>query len=130
MSPDYAKEWIRKARADKLAAERALKDAKRNKDQAEIACFHAQQCAEKYLKAVLSMLGLAVPRIHDLLALAPILKKHGFPCAKLEKSFRTLNHFAVEIRYPGFSATVSEAGTALNAMKKVVVLSESFLRKH
>ena len=84
----------------------------------------------KYLKAVLSMLGLAVPLIHDLLALSGILKKHGFPCAKLEKSFRTLNHFAVEIRYPGFSAAVSEAGTALNAMEKVIVLSESFLRKH
>ncbi|MBI4802029.1 MAG: HEPN domain-containing protein [Elusimicrobia bacterium] len=130
MSPDYAEEWIRKARADKLAAERALKDAKRNKDQTEIACFHAQQCAEKYIKAVLSMLGLPVPRIHDLLALAGILKKKGFPCAKLEKSFRTLNHFAVEIRYPGFSAAVSEAAAALNAMKKIVVLSESFLRKH
>jgi len=33
------------------------------------ACFHAQQCAEKYLKARLQEAGLAFPKTHDLLDL-------------------------------------------------------------
>jgi HEPN domain-containing protein len=35
-------------------------------------CFHCQQSAEKYLKAIVQELGLAIPKIHaleDLLAL-------------------------------------------------------------
>jgi HEPN domain-containing protein len=33
-------------------------------------CFHCQQAVEKYLKAFLKELGVAVPRIHDLLIAA------------------------------------------------------------
>jgi HEPN domain-containing protein len=33
------------------------------------ATFHAQQCVEKYLKALLVAPGLAFPRTHDLTAL-------------------------------------------------------------
>lgn len=42
--------------------------ARRNRNYDGI-CFHAQQCAEKYLKAVLAEAGLPVVKTHDLTAL-------------------------------------------------------------
>ena len=36
-------------------------------------CFHAQQCAEKYLKARLQDLGIIVPKTHDLTQLLELL---------------------------------------------------------
>ncbi|MFC1522081.1 HEPN domain-containing protein [Elusimicrobiota bacterium] len=128
MSPDYAREWVRKAEADRVAAKRALKDSRKRKDQAEIACFHAQQCVEKYLKALLSWHGYATPKIHDLLALAQTLKKAKYPVTRAEKDLRMLNQYAVEIRYPGSSATPAQAGQAVRAMEKTVHLVSSKIR--
>ena len=56
-------EWIKKAESDRRVAHKIVKS------EPEIACFHAQQCAEKYLKAILAKEGGQVPKIHDLLAL-------------------------------------------------------------
>jgi uncharacterized protein len=40
-------------------------------------CFHCQQCAEKYLKALMEELGLPVPKTHDLdLLLRALLPHH------------------------------------------------------
>lgn len=127
MSPDYAREWVLKAEADRRAAERALADCRRRKDQAEIACFHAQQCAEKYLKAVLAQRGQIVPRVHDLLALARKLKAFGFPAASAQRHLRRLNQYAVEIRYPGRSAVIAEAEQALAAMEWTVKAAQRLL---
>lgn len=129
MSPEYAQEWRRKAEADRAAAKWALRRARRRKDQAEIACFHAEQCAEKYLKAVLAKHGRPVPRIHDLLALARLLRPFRFPASRLEKHLRSLNQYAVEIRYPGHSATVLEAKKAVRAMERVALQALQALRK-
>jgi len=129
MSPEYVQEWTRKAEADRLAAKRALEDSRQAKDQAEIACFHAQQCVEKFLKALLVLNGRHVPRIHDLLALARLLSKFNFPISKLEKSLRSLNQYAVEIRYPGYFAAVAEARKAVSAMEKIAKVSLRLLEE-
>lgn len=120
MSPEFAREWIRKAEADRKAARRALQDSKKDPDQAEIACFHAQQCAEKYLKALLADAGSPVPRIHDLLALARLQKERRLRAPRLEERLRSLNQYAVEIRYPGNSATPAEAHRAIRSMEEIV----------
>jgi HEPN domain-containing protein len=44
-------EWISKAEGDFLTAGRELRA--RKSPNYDAVCFHAQQCAEKYLKAVL-----------------------------------------------------------------------------
>lgn len=36
------------------------------------ACFHAQQCAEKYLKGLLVSRGITFPKAHDLIFLRPM----------------------------------------------------------
>ena len=56
------REWVGKAEDDALAAARLAHGRKPFHDQV---CFHCQQLAEKYLKALLEELGHPVPKTHD-----------------------------------------------------------------
>ena len=69
------------------------------------ACFHCQQAAEKYLKALLQELGLGVPRTHELEDLLDLLLPHDATLAPLRRSLRSLTPYAVNFRYPGVRAT-------------------------
>ena len=60
-------EWISKAEGDFAMVEREAR-ARRDPNYDGL-CFHAQQCAEKYLKALSSEAGVSFPRTHDLVAL-------------------------------------------------------------
>ena len=55
--------WVQKAEADWHAAQHLDAEPERLND---IICFHCQQTAEKYLKALLQELGLPIPRTHVL----------------------------------------------------------------
>jgi HEPN domain-containing protein len=66
MNP-VTREWVAKAEGDFVSAGRELRA--RKSPNFDAACFHSQQCAEKYLKAVLHHAGEAFPRTHDLIAL-------------------------------------------------------------
>ncbi len=57
-------EWIEKAEDDYLAAQREYRARKH--PLYDIACFHAQQCAEKYLKARLFEAGINIAKTHNL----------------------------------------------------------------
>jgi HEPN domain-containing protein len=61
--------------------------------------FHAQQAAEKALKAVAVLLGLEVPRTHDLAALGQLMLNAGTALPLTVDQLRSLNPFAVEYRY-------------------------------
>ncbi len=56
-------EWVKKAEGDYRGA---LTLAQQAPPLHDLVCFHCQQCAEKYLKALLEELGIAVAKIHDL----------------------------------------------------------------
>ncbi len=61
-------EWVVKAEAD---FQGALALSRRKNPLPDLVCFHCQQCAEKYLKAVLQEWGIPFPKTHvltDLLA--------------------------------------------------------------
>ena len=60
MKPE-TEEWVAKADADLATAQReaAVDEA----PDFDAVCFHAQQCAEKYLKAVMVESGMRVPHI-------------------------------------------------------------------
>lgn len=66
----------------------------------EIFGFHAQQAAEKALKAWISRLGGAFPPTHDLSKLIPILARLGVEVEPLW-SFTRWTSFAVQYRYDG-----------------------------
>ena len=56
-------EWIHKAEGDWDAVLREYRARKRPNYDAT--CFHAQQIAEKYLKAYLQEYNLSIPRSHN-----------------------------------------------------------------
>jgi HEPN domain-containing protein len=61
------KEWIRKAEMDwESALDLSAAAFRSHKVFHDTICFHCQQTAEKYLKALVQELGAVVPRTHDL----------------------------------------------------------------
>jgi HEPN domain-containing protein len=81
-------------------------------------CFHAQQCAEKYLKARLCEAEIPFSKIHDLVALLeqvlPI--EPEWELYRIDLAF--LTDFAVTYRYPGESADKECAKDALRRCRK------------
>jgi HEPN domain-containing protein len=82
-------------------------------------CFHSQQAAEKYLKAILQELGLAIPRTHDLGDLLDRLVPHDATLRPLRRGVLFLKQFAVEYRYPGENATRRQAQAAIRWAEQV-----------
>ncbi|NUM67720.1 HEPN domain-containing protein [candidate division KSB1 bacterium] len=101
-TPEKVQERLREARA-------------RKKPNYDGLCFHAQQCAEKYLKARLCEAEIEFPKIHDLVTLLDL----ALAVEPLWEAFREhlgfLTDFAVTFRYPGESA---DRKTALEARKR------------
>ena len=109
MKPQVA-EWVRKAEDDFATLSREARVRKRpNYDGL---CFHAQQCAEKYLKACLQEARRPFPRTHDLVALLELLRAVGPTWEEWRPELNALTRSAVEVRYPGFSATREDAREA------------------
>lgn len=67
----------------------------------EVFGFHAQQAAEKCLKAWIASLGARYRRTHDLVALIEELSTAGEDTTDLD-ALADLNPFAVEYRYEAF----------------------------
>jgi HEPN domain-containing protein len=82
-------------------------------------CFHCQQAAEKYLKALLQELGLAVPKTHNLNDLLDLLVPHDAALAALRRRLKGLTRYAVEYRYPGLRARTREMQSALRNAERV-----------
>ena len=83
------------------------------------ATFHAQQCAEKYLKAALVAQGQAFPKTHDLLALSDLCTQAGLLLEIDADLLDTLSSYAVRVSYPGADPTPEEARHALEIAKVV-----------
>jgi HEPN domain-containing protein len=60
-------EWVEKAENDYRTAVIVLEET--DQPIADTACFHCQQCAEKYLKGFLSQHQIEFPRQHSLIPL-------------------------------------------------------------
>jgi len=71
-------------------------------------CFHAQQAAEKALKAVYRHKGWIFRYTHDLDALFCGLKKEGIEVLGEVMETDVLSGYASEARYPGFDEAVTE----------------------
>jgi HEPN domain-containing protein len=68
-------EWVAKAEGDWTTAGRELRA--RRLPNYDAACFHAQQTAEKYLKAFLQEQTSDVPRPHNLVELLELCRNRG-----------------------------------------------------
>ena len=100
-------EWVAKAEEDFDVLERECRARKRPAYNA--VGFHAQQCAEKFLKARLCEAGRDIAKIHDLV----ILLEHVLPLEPAWELFREdlrfLTDFSVSYRYPGTTADRKKA---------------------
>lgn len=73
-------------------------------------CFHAQQCIEKYLKALLVNHGLVFERTHNLAALAKLLGERAGPLPMSAEEFASFNPCAVTFRYGDREIEVMDRG--------------------
>ncbi len=112
-----ARSWVEKAANDLLAAAHLLKLGARAP--ADVVCFHAQQVAEKHLKALLAFRGLDFPKTHDLDALARRLP-NGLRSRMRAIDLAELTRHATVTRYPGAeSVSFAAAKRALAAARRV-----------
>ena len=119
------REWIRKADGDWNAAGTLFRSRKHPNHDA--ACFHTQQCAEKYLKARLEEAGVAFGKTHDLDRLLNLALAVEPGWSVLRQDLIFLTDFAVDYRYPGSSATKSEAKEAIMRCRNVrAVIRKAF----
>lgn len=109
-------QWVKKAEQDVVAA-RAL--AEQEPPPRDAVCFHCQQAAEKYLKALLQEVGAPVPRIHDMEDLLDLLLPHDATLRALRRRVASLTKYAVEHRYPGMWATTRQMQSALKIAERV-----------
>lgn len=118
--------WITRAEEDYALARSALR---RKSPLTYGACFHAQQCAEKYLKAVLVARGQRFPKTHDLGALTDLCIRVGVMLTVNEDRLDTLSSYAVEARYPGQAPSPDVARQALETAKLVRSLVRRLLQE-
>lgn len=115
MKPE-TREWVEKAEGDLKVARREVQTTDPVYD---AVCFHAQQCIEKYLKALLEEYNITFPRIHDLIAL---LNLSGGLIPELDPVKPRLAHlsvFGIASRYPGISADRRAAEEAMTTAEEV-----------
>ncbi len=90
-----ALQWFAKANADLDVAVHLMREGARFR---EIVCFHSQQAAEKYLKALLVRHQLEFPKTHDI---KDLLDPVHPAAAEALRDAEFLTPFGVKIRYPG-----------------------------
>jgi len=91
-------EWTRKAGEDIRAAETLL-----SQDPPLLypSCFHAQQAAEKYLKAYLTQRQMEFPKTHSIRELLGLVRTLDEELADSLLPAAALTPYGIDIRYPG-----------------------------
>jgi HEPN domain-containing protein len=103
-------DWVEYAEEDLTMAKSALR---RSKPLSTSSCFHSQQCAEKYLKAILIAQDIEFPKTHDLLILNTLCVDAGILTGFTREDLGKLSGYAVHTRYPGNQPTPEQAQEAL-----------------
>ena len=109
-------EWVAKAEGDFATMERECRA--RKSPNYDAVCFHAQQCAEKYLKARLEEAGRIFGKTHDLnllldeaVTVEPLWEVH-------RPDLAFLTDFGVAVRYPGAMAGKAAAQEARDRCRR------------
>ncbi len=123
---DLVRGHLRKAESDLANADLCIKYDKA----LDTACFHAQQAAERALKAFLQDNGIMPPKIHNLMQLVNLAKNLQPDFAGLFDDAAMLTPFAVAMRYDqDFWPTAADALAARNAAVRIKQFCESKIKK-
>ncbi len=109
-------EWVAKAEGDFAVLEREINV--RDNPSYDAICFHAQQCAEKYLKARLCEAELSFRKTRDLVVLLDSVLHVEPEWEGFREKLAYLSDFAISFRYPGESADRASALEAGNLCGK------------
>ena len=112
-------EWMKHAESDLALAQLARDNATVLPQQI---CFHAQQAAEKALKALLLFHKIDFPLTHDIEELLEIIEGSGIAIPADIEEAGMLTPYAVETRYPGYWGVISKADLfeAIDLSKRVM----------
>jgi HEPN domain-containing protein len=125
---EKVRQWLAHADEDLRAARYAL--SMPETPPCRVIAFHAQQCAEKYLKAYLVFHAVDFPYTHSLRRLLDLCA----PAAGWSEQLRDaeqLSPYAITARYPGEDLVVTEveARRAVEVAERVRQVVRSALRK-
>lgn len=111
-------QWVEKAEHDLTTASYTLR--LRANCPTDTVCFHAQQCVEKYFKALLVLNDVEFGRTHHISALLTLLPPSIRPQMTPEEQER-FTEYAVTTRYPGDydPITREEAKQAVQIARRV-----------
>lgn len=127
---NLAADWMKRAKSDYKIA---LNIPSESGIYYEDLCYHAQQTAEKALKAVLTCLKTEIPRTHDIELLLNLICKQGIKVSPVVRKISFLSNYAVITRYPGDYSPVTKkeykralalAKRALDFAGKIILQSQ------
>lgn len=102
-APGSPEDWLARAKADLALAQLELPPGAVYED----LCFHAQQAAEKAIKAVFVFHGWAFPYVHDLDELIGHLERKQLAVPPDVKEAGSLTPYAFDTRYPNAGEPVT-----------------------
>jgi HEPN domain-containing protein len=125
-----AREWVAYGDDDLRFAHMGLTLAREQRPPYHLIAYHAQQCAEKYLKAYLICLGVDFPRTHNISTLLELCSDHAEWPLTLRDA-EELTDYAVASRYPGEAAevTAQDAQRAIENAERVRTRVRAALRE-
>ena len=117
--------WFKKAENDLLVIKNNLAA---NEIPIDACCFHAQQAAEKYLKAYLVSKKINFPKTHDLQSLNKLCAEINSQFSEIENAALNLSDYAIAPRYPDAldDLTLGDAKTALQHANRI----KDFILQH
>lgn len=115
---ELVSEWMQRARSDLVLAQMIEEE----RIAPEILVFHAQQAAEKALKALLVRLQVDFADTHSIGLLLSLCQRVGFEATEAIADAATLTRYAVSTRYPGEDEPVTrqEAREAADLAARVL----------
>lgn len=126
MKEKLIKEWIDKAEEDYLTI---INLHETSIDQfASTICFHTQQCAEKYLKALLISYNIEPPWTYSLETLLDLIDEKVPELKKYRQIITYLTPYSVEYRYPGIVATPDDVEFCINTIQELREIFRKILR--
>ena len=116
----YIIEWLVFADEDYATAKDLLKN---DNVYARSICFHCQQAAEKYLKALIIKNDLPIIKTHNLAVLVGQIKEVDKSVVEIETLAVALSEYAVTVRYPDDFEKISD-DEAISAFEKATEIKK------
>ncbi|MFH1259386.1 MAG: HEPN domain-containing protein [Elusimicrobiota bacterium] len=120
--------WFKKAENDLINADHTLE---MESPPCDTICFHAQQCAEKYLKGFLTFHAIEFPKTHSLEDLILLCKRVEPLMESKIGDIEILSSYGVEVRYPDelyYDIPKEDAQQAIVLAKRVKLVVLEYLK--